>query len=117
MKQRFKSGADTGKAASTDNMNTSFSAMNTSLSAKWNEINKKSAATKREGGTTPAHMSNTMQGFSGPAIESRTANTGQMNASIGSNPTPEGSQGGATNQDLTKKLAEMKAKLQALKKK
>jgi hypothetical protein len=37
-------------------MNTSFSAMNSSLSQKWNEINKKST-TKREG---LQNMSNTM---------------------------------------------------------
>ncbi len=39
-----------------------------------------------------------------------------MNQSIGAQSNGESS-GGATNQDLNKRLAEMKAKLQALKKK
>lgn len=48
--------------------------MNSSLSQKWHEINKKSAITKREGGTNVQHMSSTMGGFGGHAannLESR----------------------------------------------
>jgi len=44
-------------------LNSSFSAMNSSLSQKWHEINKKSAITKREG----THMSSTMGGFTSAA--------------------------------------------------
>jgi hypothetical protein len=71
-------------------------------------------------------MSNTMGGFGNSAnnLESqigRGTATSNLNLSIGG--SGSGSQGqseqqtGATNSDLNKRLAEMKAKLQALKKK
>jgi hypothetical protein len=53
----------TGQGAKTGNLNTSFSAMNSSLSQKWNEMSKRSAATKREG--TAGAMSSTMGNFGG----------------------------------------------------
>ncbi len=88
--------------------------MNSSLSQKWNEINKRSAITKREG------MSSTL---GGQVIGGGSRIGGGLNASIGASATTQPQQeqppadGGATNQDLTRRLAEMKAKLQALKKK
>ena len=52
------------------NLNTSFSAMNSSLSQKWHDI--KSGATRREGQTNVQQMSNTMGGFgSGNTFESK----------------------------------------------
>ena len=109
------------------NLNTSFSAMNSSLSQKWNEINKKSAFTKREGtGGGMQQMSSTMGGFSnqhaGQNLESRigmgqNATHQPMNQSIGAGSSGDQAMGGgATNQDLNERLAVMKAKLQALKK-
>jgi hypothetical protein len=65
-------------------MNTSFSAMNTSLSQKWSQINQKSAATKREG----QNLSNTMGGFgSSTQLESKIGKgtVAPMNQSIGAN--------------------------------
>lgn len=60
MKNSQRSGAETAThkqqsnligagASNAQHLNTSFSAMNSSLSQKWNEINKKNAQTKREG--------------------------------------------------------------------
>ena len=76
-------------------------------------------------------MSNTMGGFgsaagnqvSGIGRGSQGGVVGNMNSSTGALSGDGGDQstttpsGGATNQDLNKRLAEMKAKLQALKKK
>ena len=129
IKQRFnaKSGADTGtnKDSSTQQqMNTSFSAMNSSLSQKWNQITAKTASKKEGSGT---QLSNTMGGFTGASAANNVSGIGRgsqgggnMNSSIGAGSSGDQSNtasGGATNQDLNKRLAEMKAKLQALKKK
>lgn len=99
--------------------------MNSSLSQKWNQITAKTAIKKEGSGT---QLSNTMGGFSGAANNVSGIGRGsqggvaQMNSSIGAGSNGGGDQsnnasGGATNQDLNKRLAEMKAKLQALKKK
>ena len=142
IKQRFNvkpnEGSQTGK--NSENLNTSFSAMNTSLSQKWQEINKRSAVSKREGmagGQAPAHMSSTMGsgfGMRQPITKQASGTNQNLNSSLGTagrltgtggdnNNASQGASeeggagGGATNQDLNKRLAEMKAKLQALKKK
>lgn len=135
IKQRFnaKSGADTGTnrdstsggaGGAQQQMNTSFSAMNSSLSQKWNQITAKTASKKEGSGT---QLSNTMGGFSGNSASGAATNVGtfgqgagNMNTSMGAASSGDQSNtasGGATNQDLNKRLAEMKAKLQALKKK
>lgn len=60
-----------------------------------------------------------MGGFTGSSGIGK-GSQGNMNQSIGAASNGEQSttpSGGATNQDLNKRLAEMKAKLQALKKK
>lgn len=81
MRNNQRSGAETatnkqqssligqGASGANHNLNTSFSAMNSSLSQKWHEINKKSAITKREG-PTGHQMSSTMGGFGSTAQSS-----------------------------------------------
>ncbi len=84
---------------------------------------QKSSATKRESG--PGHMSSTMGGFGAGStsnnLESKigkgAAGGSNMNLSIGAASSGEQQPAGATNSDLNRRLAEMKAKLQALKKK
>lgn len=118
--EKPKTGSTTTKNQ-VDKMNTSFSAMNNSISKKWNEISKKKNEERKIGGgigggisgTTPA-LSNTIGGGVRPAFQ---GNGGQLNQSSGAGSIGGGSQSGATNTDLNQRLAEMKQKLQALKKK
>lgn len=102
-----------------EKMNTSFSAMNNSISKKWNEISKKKDAESGiksrigQGGGSSA-MSNTI---GGAGIRQGFNQGSNLNQSSGAGSIGGGSQSGATNTDLNQRLAEMKQKLQALKKK
>lgn len=87
IKQRFnpKSGADTGtnKEQAQHNLNTSFSALNTSLSQRWQQINNKTA--QKSSGTTTAtqQLSNTMGGFKEMSSNAMVSRTSHMNQSSG----------------------------------
>lgn len=111
---------NTGKGGG---MNASFSAMNNSLQQRWKAAQTKTGTTARESTgsaqAAPAQFANTMVAGQSNRFSTEVVQPSAANALSNSNSNAAaagGESGGASNQDLTKRLAELKGKLAALKK-
>ena len=101
--------------AANRNMNASFSALNSSLQQRWKAAQSKAAPTG-EGQAQGAQLSNTMAP-AGSRFRTEVTPAGQQPlSSSGANATGGQGQAGASNEDLTRRLQELKGKLAALKK-
>ena len=107
--QTVKAGGETTPVQGA-NLNSSFSMMNSSLSAKW-------MSKKAQIGKEPAQMAATMVPNLGQQLGTQTQAL-PMNQSLGEPASqiqhPQSAPGTAQGTELNRRLAEMKAKLQAL---
>lgn len=123
--QKGAAGTPSQNQAKSTNMNASFSAMNSSLQQRWKAAQSKQTGATRESTGAAAdgaqQFANTMVAggtTSSNRFQTEVARPNAANAlsSSNSNAAAGGAEAGASNQDLTKRLAELKGKLAALKK-
>lgn len=105
------------KEAASKNMNTSFSAMNSSLQQKWSAISKKPAAKQNEGQESglPRFGAANNDGGSRLQTEVPVSTNSGSNLNLSNNAATQGKPQTAQRVDLDTKLAEMKARFANLK--